>query len=291
MVSKRFHRSASWFGQASLVALLLVSGAAVGQTEGSAAAAEGEAAPGAESDAAASEADDETASDASDSEGAFSDEKADASGPASTAASDEGVATPAAEAPTAGASSGASEANASADDEGGFEDDGAEEFSDEELSDEDLGGFDEVSDEPGLGERRLVAYVATGVAAAAFVTGGVFAFLAWQQYQCVADVVECNKTLDDPIVGEELFDARAEIEYKALGADMAFLFGAAAALVAGTGYVRGFIFTGEDDGADAADDEAVTLQGLPPLPRVATQPSVFRPSATNDLFLKGAGHE
>ena len=162
--------------------------------------------------------------------------------------------------------------------EGGFEDsgDGAAEF-----TDEDLGGFEAdgaASDEPDLAERRLVAYVATGVAAVAIATGGVFAFLAIQQYQCVADVVECNKTLEDPIIGDELFDARAEVEYKALAADMAFLFGAAAALVAATGYVRGFIFTGEDNGDEAADT-SVTLEGMPPLPRMAAKTSAAIPAS------------
>ena len=112
-----------------------------------------------------------------------------------------------------------------------------------------------LTDEPSIEERRIVAYVATGVAVASLAVGVTFGILAQQQYQCVADVVACNAGAEDPIVGAELFDARAEVEHKALIADMAYLFAAASALVAVTGYLRGFVFTGEEDTAEAGGAE------------------------------------
>jgi hypothetical protein len=101
-------------------------------------------------------------------------------------------------------------------------------------------------DEPSIGERRLVAYVATGVAVVSLGVGITFGVLAQQEYACIQDVVACNKGLDNKIVGEELFDARAEVEQKALIADMAYLFAAASAVVATVGYLRGFVFVDEE---------------------------------------------
>jgi hypothetical protein len=98
----------------------------------------------------------------------------------------------------------------------------------------------------------LVAYVATGVAVASLATGITFGILAEQQHQCLVNVIACNKTLDNKIVGEELFDARADMEQKALIADMGFLFAAASATVATVGYLRGFVFTGEEEPVPAA---------------------------------------
>lgn len=107
------------------------------------------------------------------------------------------------------------------------------------------------AEEPSLEERRLVAYIATGVSAAALVTGVTFGVLAQVEFDCAKDVIACNEGLQNPIVGEELFDVRAEIEQKALAADMAYLFAGAAAIVATVGYLRGFVFV-EEDAATAA---------------------------------------
>jgi len=119
-----------------------------------------------------------------------------------------------------------------------------------------------------------VAYVSTGVAVAALATSAVFGYLAWDQYNCLSNVVVCNQNLDDPVVGDELFTARAEVEFKALVADMALLFGAAAVLVAATGYVRGFIFTGEEELDAAADSEETAL--APPPPSTLSRTSVAK---------------
>jgi hypothetical protein len=128
----------------------------------------------------------------------------------------------------------------------------------EEYVEEDAFG-DELAEEddgdPSLLERRIVAFVASGVSVISLGVGGVFAGLAWQQNQCLQDVVECNKTLDDPIEGTEFLDAKTELEHKAVIADMAFLFAGAAALVAVTGFVRGFVFTGEEEGDEADMDD------------------------------------
>jgi hypothetical protein len=106
-------------------------------------------------------------------------------------------------------------------------------------------------DEPGLEERRLVAFVATGVAVASLATGITMGVLAQQQFACADDIIACNKALASPVVGEELFDLRAEIEQKALFADMAYLFAGAAAVVATVGYLRGFVFTDGEPTAGA----------------------------------------
>jgi hypothetical protein len=112
------------------------------------------------------------------------------------------------------------------------------------------------SDEPSIEDRRLVAYVATGVAAASLITGVTLGILAQAQFDCAKDVVNCNKGLANPIVGEELFDVRSEVQQKALGADMAYLFAAAAGIVATVGYLRGFVFV----------DEGEATSALPPAP-------------------------
>lgn len=116
-----------------------------------------------------------------------------------------------------------------------------------------------VPEEPSLEERRIVAYVATGVAAASLVTGITFGVLAQIEFDCAKDVVACNQGLQNKIVGEELFDVRAEIEQKALAADIAYLFAGAAAIVATVGYLRGFVFV-EEDGATAFTAPAPTVQ-------------------------------
>jgi hypothetical protein len=111
-------------------------------------------------------------------------------------------------------------------------------------------------EEPSLEERRLVAYVATGVAVASLITGITFGILAQAEFDCAKDVIRCNAGLQNKIVGEELFDVRSEIEQKALAADMAYLFAAASAVVATVGYLRGFVFV----------EEGETTAALPPAP-------------------------
>lgn len=107
------------------------------------------------------------------------------------------------------------------------------------------------AEEPSVEERRIVAYAATGVAVASLATGITMGVLAQQQFDCAKDILACNGTLANKVVGEELFDVRAEIEQKALFADMAYLFATAAAVVATVGYLRGFVFIDEEPAAVA----------------------------------------
>lgn len=109
------------------------------------------------------------------------------------------------------------------------------------------------SDEPSILERQIVAIVASGVTVVALIAGATFGTLSYLQYQCAADVIACNEVLDEPIIGDQLFEARANVEQLALLADMAYLFAAASALVAITGFVRGFIFTGAGDDEDTTE--------------------------------------
>jgi hypothetical protein len=106
-------------------------------------------------------------------------------------------------------------------------------------------------EEPSLEEQRIVAYVATGVSVASLITGIAFGVSAQIEFDCAKDVIACNQTLNNKIVGEELFDVRSEIEQKALVADMAYLFAGASAIVATVGFLRGFVFV-EEDGAPTA---------------------------------------
>jgi hypothetical protein len=108
------------------------------------------------------------------------------------------------------------------------------------------------AEEPSVEERRIVAYAATGVAVASLATGITMGILAQTQFDCAKDILACNGTLQNKVVGEELFDTRAEIEQKALFADMAYLFAAAAAVVATVGYLRGFVFIDEEPVAVAS---------------------------------------
>lgn len=114
-------------------------------------------------------------------------------------------------------------------------------------------------EEPSLGERRLVAFVAAGVAVASLATGVTFGVLAQTEFACVQDVVACNKGLENKIVGEELFDARAEIDQKALAADMGYVFAAASALVATVGFLRGYVFVDEEPVAPAPAPTAMLV--------------------------------
>lgn len=116
------------------------------------------------------------------------------------------------------------------------------------------------TDGPSVEERRLVAYGATGVSAVSLVAGSVLGFLALDQFNCLSDVVTCNTARvaagQQPIEGTGLFTARAEMEQKSLGADMAFLLAGTSAIVATVGYLGGFVFTGEQ--ADAAAQPKTT---------------------------------
>ncbi len=110
----------------------------------------------------------------------------------------------------------------------------------------------ERAEEPSLEERRIVAYVATGVSVVSLAAGITMGVLAKSQFDCAADIITCNQGLQNKVVGQELFDLRAEIEQKALFADMAFLFAGASAVVATVGYLRGFVFIDEAPGENAA---------------------------------------
>jgi len=97
-------------------------------------------------------------------------------------------------------------------------------------------------------ERIIVASVAGVVAVAGLATGITFGILAQQEYDCLNDVVACNADRDDPIEGTDFLDARAEVERKALYADMGYLVAVTAATVAIVGAIE-LLF----GGAEAAE--------------------------------------
>lgn len=96
-------------------------------------------------------------------------------------------------------------------------------------------------------ERRLVAFVAAGVATVALGAGIALGVVAQQRYQCLADVVACNQTLEEPLVGDAFLEARAEVENLSLLADMSYVLAAGSALVAVTSFVRGFLLPVETE--------------------------------------------
>ena len=122
---------------------------------------------------------------------------------------------------------------------------------------------DAAAEEPSLEERRLVAYLATGVSLASLVTGVTFGVLAQSEFDCAKDVLACNAGLQNKIVGEELFDVRNEIEQKAVAADIAYLFAGAAAIVATVGYLNAFVFVEEGEPV-AVLPSTVYLAGVMP---------------------------
>ena len=132
----------------------------------------------------------------------------------------------------------------------------------------------EMAEEPSLEERRIVAYVASGVAVASLAAGVTMGILAQTQFDCAKDIIACNGTLQNKVVGEELFDVRSEVEQKALFADMAYLFAGASAVVATVGFLRGFVFV---DG-EAAD--APIASATPALPTMAIAPVLTTSTST-----------
>ncbi len=126
---------------------------------------------------------------------------------------------------------------------------------------------DKPAEEPSVEERRIVAYVSTGVAVASLATGITMGVLAQVQFDCAKDIIACNGTLQNKVVGDELFDVRAEIDQRAILADMAYLFAGAAAVVATVGYLRGFVFVDEEPAPAVAArlPQAPTLANLAPV--------------------------
>jgi hypothetical protein len=137
-------------------------------------------------------------------------------------------------------------------------------------------------EEPSVEERRIVAFVASGVAVASLATGITMGLLAQGQFACASDIQACNDGLQNKVVGEELFDLRAEIEQKALFADMAYLFAGAAAVVATVGFLQGFAPVAESAPAPVASLPAPVLPA-PVLPVV----SADSPSSTRDVVALG----
>lgn len=115
-----------------------------------------------------------------------------------------------------------------------------------------------------LEERRLVAIVATGVAVASLATGVVFGLMAQDNFDCARDILACNASRDNKVVGTELFDLRSEIEQQALVADMGYLFAAASGVVATVGFIRSMPAVGESDAPPAA-------AAPPPVPASSTE--------------------
>lgn len=122
-----------------------------------------------------------------------------------------------------------------------------------------------------------MAFVASGVALASLATGVTMGVLAQQQFACADDIITCNGTLTNKVVGEELFDVRAEIEQKALFADMAYLFAGAATVVATVGFLRGFVFVDEPAAAPVA------MLSTPLAPLAVAMPSIVASAPAADL--------
>jgi len=134
---------------------------------------------------------------------------------------------------------------------------------------------DKAAEEPSVEERRIVAFVSTGVAVASLITGVTMGVLAQVQFDCAKDIIACNGTLQNKVVGTELLDVRSEIEQKAVFADMAYLFAGAATVVATVGYLKGFVFVDEEAPPAVAGllPAAPTFANLAPVARdVAVTP-------------------
>lgn len=97
-----------------------------------------------------------------------------------------------------------------------------------------------------IAERRILAYASTAVAVLAFGAGGTIGYLARDQYDCLQNVLACNENLATPIEGTEYLDQVAEMEQKAVLADMMLVLGVASSVVAITNWVQGFLWTAEE---------------------------------------------
>ena len=102
------------------------------------------------------------------------------------------------------------------------------------------------TDAPSDLERIIVAGAAGAVAVVGLGVGITFGVLALNDYNCLKDVVACNADRDDKIEGTKYLDARAEVERKALYADMGYLVAATAATVAIVGTVELLLGSGKE---------------------------------------------
>ncbi|MBN2361063.1 MAG: hypothetical protein JXR83_16525 [Deltaproteobacteria bacterium] len=102
------------------------------------------------------------------------------------------------------------------------------------------------TDTPSDLERIIVAGAAGAVAVAGLAVGITFGVLALGEYNCLKDVVACNEGRTDKIEGTKYLDARAEVERKALYADMGYLVAATAATVAIVGTVELLLGSGKE---------------------------------------------
>ena len=98
-------------------------------------------------------------------------------------------------------------------------------------------------------ERVIVSSVAGAVALAGLATGITFGVMALNEYNCLTDVVNCNKDLDKPIEGSDYLDAKESVERNALYADMGYLVAATAATVAAVGAVE-LLFGSDEEVAE-----------------------------------------
>ena len=62
------------------------------------------------------------------------------------------------------------------------------------------GVSDKVAEEPSVDERRIVAFVSTGVAVASLATGITVGVLAQVQFDCAKDIINCNGDLENKVV-------------------------------------------------------------------------------------------
>jgi len=103
--------------------------------------------------------------------------------------------------------------------------------------------------DPTIADRRLVAYVASGVALVALGAGVGLGVFALDGYTCLEDVTACNaRDGVEPIEGQDFLERKGQVETTAVFADMAYVVAAAATVVAVTGYIRGYFLTGEEPG-------------------------------------------
>lgn len=121
-----------------------------------------------------------------------------------------------------------------------------------------------------IAERRILAYGSTAVAVLAFGAGGTIGYLARDQYDCLRNILSCNENLPNPVEGTEYLDQIAEMEQKAVLADMLLVLGVASSLVAITNWVQGFLWTpDEQKDANALDQAlphyaALLIEGVQP---------------------------